>query len=147
MKTDAHACLASFLDAGAQAVPAARKEARFQLEVSPRLERRAVVEIDETRPARHFDSAVNVRLAEVHDEIGTVGVRGDLGPNAIEHWVRQAFGDFDGANGFQHVRRRAGKQRNLAADDAAVAVGRREILLVAPVCDDPIGAAIAAICL
>ena len=147
VEADAHARLAGFLDAGAQAVPAVGKEARFQLEVPPRLERRAVVEIDETCPARHLDSAVNVRLAEVHDEIGAVGVGGDLGPDAIEHWMRKAFGDLDGANGFQRPRRRAGKQRDLAADDAAIVVGRREILLVAPVGDDPIAAAIAAICL
>ncbi len=58
--------------------------------------------------------------------------------------MRKALGDLDGANRLQRLRRRAGKQRDLAADDAAVAVGRGEILLVAPIGDDAVAAAIAA---
>ena len=62
-----------------------------------------------------------VRLAEIHDQIGAVGVGGDLGPDAVEHRMRQPLGDLDGADGLQRLRRRAGEQRDPAADHAAVA--------------------------
>ena len=58
--------------------------------------------------------------------------------------MRQPLGDLDGADRLQRLRRRAGEQRDLAADDAAVVEGRREILLVAPVGDDPVAVAVAA---
>lgn len=113
--------------------------------MSPGGERGAVIEIPQPGSTRHFDRPIDGGFAEIDDEVGRRGVRRGLAPDPVDQGMRQAFGQFDGPDGFQRLRRGNGEQRDPAADDPAVGEGGGEVVRVTPVGDHPVTVALAAV--